>query len=507
MLSKMIGDDLDLLREFVRDHSQDAFALLVQRHVNLVYSAALRQVGAAHLAEDVAQCVFTDLARHAHRLKPDTILTAWLYQVTRRTAIDTVRHEVARQTRERIAMEMLEMNANAAEWTKIAPLLDEAMQGLDESDRTAVLLRFFENKSLREVGETLGTSDDTAQKRVSRAVDRLREFFIKRGVSVSASGLAGIISGHSVQAAPAALAKAAAAGAIAHAGAGSSALAAIKGGLKFMAWTKARIAVAAGLLVVGGTATLACLKWEAYKAYRGASQTVDASDPEAWRNPANSFAMVENAAPQLMILPTKFRNVYGNLKGSGNGLKWVGIGVPIGTIAWVAYECAPARVLFASAPPVGRYDFITSLPEGSLQGLQEEMKKTLGYTGHREVRETDVLLLKVRNANASGLRPATGKGGQNWHQEGRYFCDDVPISSTNRASQGLAQFLEQVFELPVIDQTGLTEYFNLDLRWDARNPNQLDAIKKAMLTRLGLELAPARQPVEMVVMERIPQAR
>src|ERR1035441_2065015 len=141
--------DLDLLGQFTRDHSQDAFTALVNRHVNLVYSAALRQVRSPQLAEEVAQSVFTDLARNAGKLKPDTVLTAWLYQVTRRTAIDVVRRESRRQLREQIAVEMNNMNATANDWTQIGPLLDDAMAALDETDRSAILLRYFENKNLR----------------------------------------------------------------------------------------------------------------------------------------------------------------------------------------------------------------------------------------------------------------------------------------------------------------------------------------------------------------------
>ena len=202
MLVTMTGNDLDLLRDFVREQSQDAFTALVQRHLNLVYCAALRQVRSPQLAEEVAQSVFTDLARHAARLKPNTVLTAWLYQITRRTAIDVVRREARRQLREQIASEMNAMNATAADWKQIEPLLDEAMHALDDTDRTAVLLRYFENKSLREVGETLGTTDDAARKRVSRAVDQLREFFVKHGLNVGASALAIVISANAVQAAP-----------------------------------------------------------------------------------------------------------------------------------------------------------------------------------------------------------------------------------------------------------------------------------------------------------------
>ena len=203
--------DLERLQDYARNKSEDAFAALVNRHLNLVYSAALRQVRSPQLAEEVAQSVFTDLARNAGRLEPDTILTAWLYQVTRRTAIDVVRREARRQLREQIATEMNAMNVSSGTgvppvWSEIEPLLDEAMSALDDTDRAAVLLRNFENKSLREVGATLGTTDDAAQKRVSRAVDRLRDFFAKRGVAVGAGGLVVVISANAVQAAPVGLA-------------------------------------------------------------------------------------------------------------------------------------------------------------------------------------------------------------------------------------------------------------------------------------------------------------
>jgi len=231
MFVKMTSD-LDLLRQFAQGKSQDAFTALVQRHVNLVYSAALRQVRSPQLAEEVAQSVFADLARGAGKLagggdapspecgsdvssqKP---LTPWLYAVARRTAIDVVRKESRRQLREQIAVEMNVMNAqpqlshfakcgNDSAWPDIEPLLDDAMAALDETDRAAILLRYFENKNLREVGAALGTSDDAAQKRVSRAVEQLREFLAKRGVTVGAGGLAVVISANAVQSAPIGLA-------------------------------------------------------------------------------------------------------------------------------------------------------------------------------------------------------------------------------------------------------------------------------------------------------------
>ena len=239
--------------------------------------------------------------------------------------------------------------------------------------------------------------------------------------------------------------------------------------------------------------------------YRGLTPPPTNLGPDSWRTPSNNFADVEQAAPQVRILPAKSQAVQDYLHGSADGLKWIGLGVPIRTIAWVAYDCRPGRVVFDTPTPGARYDFITSLPQGSLEALQQELRKALGFVGRRESRDTDVLLLKVRDANAPGLRPATLGGTQNWNQLGRYYCDDVPLSSTNRALQGLAQFLEQAFGKPVIDQTGLTQHFNIDLRWDARHPRQREAIQEAMLNRLGLELAPGREAVELLVVEKARQ--
>ncbi len=197
--------DLDLLDQYARDNRQDAFAALLDRHLKLVYSAALRQVRSPELAQEIAQSVFCDLANAAGKLQPDTLLTAWLYHVTRRRAIDVIRRESRRQLREKTAQEMNHTTSNSTEWTAIEPVLEEAMESLDPSDRAAILLRFFEDKSLREVGAALGTSEDTAQKRVSRALDHLRQFFSRRGHAVGAVSLAAVISANAVKAAPAGL--------------------------------------------------------------------------------------------------------------------------------------------------------------------------------------------------------------------------------------------------------------------------------------------------------------
>jgi RNA polymerase sigma factor (sigma-70 family) len=197
-----MNTDWDLLRHYAEQKSDDAFSELLKRHVDLVYSAALRQVRSRQLAEEICQSVFIDLARNAPRLNANTVLTAWLYKVTRRTAVDVIRRESRRHIRECVAAELNDMNSTGSEWLQIEPLLEEAMDSLHETDRSAILLRYFENKNLREVGKSLGSSEDAAQKRVSRAVEQLRQFLCKRGVTVGASGLTVAISTNAIHAAP-----------------------------------------------------------------------------------------------------------------------------------------------------------------------------------------------------------------------------------------------------------------------------------------------------------------
>jgi RNA polymerase sigma factor (sigma-70 family) len=251
----MSDTDVNLLARYARHNAEEAFTEIVRRHLDLVHSAALRQVRSPQLAEEIVQSVFIKLASQANRLARDTILTAWLYRVTRREAIDVVRREARRQLREQIATEMNATNAASPDWTHIAPLLDEAMDSLDAADRTAVLLRYFENRSLREVGSILGTTDDAAQKRVSRAVERLRGFFAKRRITVGATVLAGVISANAVQSAPIGLALTV------------SSVPALPGATATGAATKAiamttlkKALISAAALVLCGTATVAVFK-------------------------------------------------------------------------------------------------------------------------------------------------------------------------------------------------------------------------------------------------------
>ena len=252
-------NDIELLREYVRGNSETAFETLVARHVNLVYSVALRKTGNAHATEEITQAVFIILAKKARGLSPRTILAGWLCETARLTAANFLRGEIRRQRREQEAYMQSVLNEPEPDaWPQIAPLLDDAIAKLGEKDRNAVVLRFFENKNLRDVGTALGASEDAAKMRVTRAVEKLRKFFTKRGVTLTAAAIAGAVSANSVQAAPLGLAVTISAAAVKGSAVTASTLTLIKGALKIMAWTKAKtaIVVGVGVLLTAGTATV-----------------------------------------------------------------------------------------------------------------------------------------------------------------------------------------------------------------------------------------------------------
>jgi RNA polymerase sigma factor (sigma-70 family) len=248
-------DDKALLQEYVELGSEEAFAALVTRHVNKVYSVALRHTGKPHEAEEITQVVFIILAKKSRKLARGVVLSGWLYHTARLASVTLIRSEVRRARRQQEAhMQTLANEIETADWPQIAPMLDAAMAELGESDRVALVLRYFDQKSMKEVGETLGATEHAAKKRVARALEKLQKYFSRRGVNSTTAVIAGVISTNAVQLAPGGLAKASAAIALAKSAAVSgSTLTLIKGVMNVMAWTKAQtaITVSVGALLIG----------------------------------------------------------------------------------------------------------------------------------------------------------------------------------------------------------------------------------------------------------------
>ena len=483
---------MELVWDYARSNSEAAFAELVQRHINLVYSVALRHVGIAAQAEEIAQAVFIILARKAGKLRPGTILEGWLFETTRLTALSFLRGERRRQFREQEAYMqpiLKDPSAGDAAWHELAPLLDEAVAQLGKRDRDAVILRFFKDKSVREVAAALQTTEAAAQRRVLRALEKLRTFFTKRGVSSTTAIIAGVISANSVQAAPAALAKTVAAVALAKGVAAPiSTLTLIKGALKIMALTKAKTAIVAGagLLLAVGTTTVTVK--EIQKHHR-----------HPWQVENADTRILERVPPQVMIVPTIFTPTQRGFNMS-NG-KMLGMGQTVSSLLGAANQMSRYRVVYLTTSPTGNYDFIANLrtgDEANREALRQLIEKQFHLTAHKETRETDILVLTLRSGNAPGLKPNPSKSTSANSDAGAGYWRASNVSPGNIAGR-----LERYFKIPVLDRTGLTGRFNVNLKWDEQVEGQNpEAFKEVLLNQLGLELAPGREPVEMLVVER-----
>lgn len=289
-----MSDDATLLRRYAEDRSEAAFTELVHRHLDLVYSAALRRTGGdPHRAADVTQQVFAALARNARKLSRHTVLQAWLHAATRNASLNLMISEQRRKARESEAAAPETGGPGGAEptdWERIKPVLDGAIDELPGPDREAVVLRFLERREFSEVGLALRVSTDAARMRTGRALEKLRALLARRGITSSAAALGAVVTDQSLMSAPAGLASSVAAASVA----GGAAAAGLAASLTPIMTTKTAATAIIGALLAFGAG--------AYIGRAGRAEAGAQPDPE---NPAQSRAIASlrqaNAALQAEI--------------------------------------------------------------------------------------------------------------------------------------------------------------------------------------------------------------
>jgi RNA polymerase sigma factor (sigma-70 family) len=274
----VIGQEREWLRRYVETGSQEAFSRVVAANVDLVYSAALRQVRDSHLAEDVTQAVFLALSQKARKLRSETVVAAWLTVVTRCAAVNAIKAQAVRAKHERESAMMVRRGSQDADvWSDISGQIDAAITSLPPKYRRVVLLRFFQGRTTEEVAALTGISADAARQRLHRAILRLREWYRARGIEVSAATIGPAMAAHGSAAAPQGLASS-----VTHLvltrSVAPSAISIAKGALLTMAWTKtktAAVGVGIALLAIGGGAVVI--------QGVGPSATTSADAPRDWQ--------------------------------------------------------------------------------------------------------------------------------------------------------------------------------------------------------------------------------
>jgi len=360
---------------------------------------------------------------------------------------------------------------------------------------------------LGEVGAALGASEDAAKMRVNRALEKLRKIFAKRGVTFSAAIIAGTVSANSVQAAPAGLVKIISAVAFTKgAAAGGSTLALVKGALKIMAWTKAKMAIITAVVILAaGTTAVTINTIQKHAVDPIPKNTVDSQQTGGnfqWQVEYPDSELLNQAPPLVEIVPTKFPNAgsyinaYGKTMGSGDLFIY---------IVEDAYGAMDTRKVVSTPLPSGKFDFISSLPSGAMNALQQKLKTEFNVVAKREMIETNVLLLMVKDPSADGLKQSTSENGYQGNSPGN-------LDGKYQSLSTLADMLEERFRIPILDRTSLTNRYDFNLKWDEygkkvgnQYPNypNLEGLKQALLDQLGLELVPSRALVEMLVVEKV----
>lgn len=476
-------NDHELLAEYASRGSEAAFAMLVNRHINLVYSTALRWTGQAQHAEEIVQAVFIILARKAGKLSRRVSVSGWLYQAARLTAANLTKKEMRRMRREQEAYMQSTLEdagpeqADPAVWEKIAPLLDEAMGRLGATDRQVVVLRYFQNRSAAEIGAELRMTEATARQRASRALEKLRRYFGKSGTMLSAAATASSISANSIHAAPVGAANAASAIAMAKgAAASASTLALVKAGLNLMTWTKLKMAgVGLGVVLATVTTSAVVINWD-----------------------LNSAALASNP-PVVILRPAAVTNQTGGVSsGEGKNYRLQMQNVSMRLLLATAFQGEENREVLPPGLPLGNYDFMYTLPVkayGWGEGLRRELKRQFGITAHFETRLTRARLLTAPGLNTN-LIQVTAR--QENEQEGNFRN----VIFRGAPMDALARWMEAALDVPVLDRTSLTNHFDAAIQWRPKpGQSETEAIDEALRERYGFQFLETNLPLRVLVVE------
>jgi uncharacterized protein (TIGR03435 family) len=502
-------DDQALLLSYARSRDAEAFAQLVNRYTTFVFSIAKRVTDNATTAEDVTQDCFFALARQAASIHGS--LPGWLHGVALNRSRQAIRKDVRRQRHE---ARFLPPSGAGGEshWSQISPLVDVALNKLPDELREPLVQHFLLGRTQAEVGASLHINQSTVSRRLQEGIERLREHLRQTGVVCGVAGLSTSLAQNARAAVPARLSASLAKMALAGPGAAaaSTAAAASQGILNTFflkgAWiitalhgTKAAIAIGVGLLLAATTAVV-----------------VYENRPYPWQV-AGAFEMLDQlkqSPPQVKIVPTIFSYAAGN---ASDGTRCIAMRQRPVDLLQIAYKTSECRFVFESKPE-GYYDFIANLPNGNEDALQREIEKRFRLTVQVEKRATDVLLLTVKNRNATGLRLGGSDSGSGIEcavcttettVDGKTKSTGYyrgPYHGNGRFSPFVV-FLERALTIPIVDRTNLAggkPMINIQWDWgdETWQPGgKCDALKKALLDQLGLALIPSRETIDMFVVK------
>lgn len=485
----MTGSETTLIAEFAARRSEAAFAALVRQHVNLVFATAWRQVGDYGAAEEITQNVFVALAQAAGKLGQHPTIAGWLYQTTLNKSREWLRAELRHRRREQVAVDRAQIHgAGDSVWAALVPLLDEALLQLREPDRQAVILHFLEGQTFSEVGATLGVGEDAARKRVGRCLDQLTQFFRQHGFTTPALTAGAPLLALATANAPAGLSATVTAAGLAavHSAASTSTVTLIKGALKLMAWSKAKTAIVAGVVAVLAVGTTAVVVKKVIHPYPWAD------DPGNWE--LNSEVLGRLPADAFIFRPTRFPRAGGGIWAGGRMLLR---NESVRDLVDNAYGASYVRTLFPDNMPDQKFDLVFTGAANGNELIKKELRRRFQLTARREYREMDVLLLKVQNRNPPNLSPSRGG-----NSDTSWIGGDQSATLKNLELSGLFGNVESFLGVPVLDETGYKGRYNVDFNWKPKpGESKQDAYKRALSEQLGLVLVPARESIEVLVVE------